>query len=527
MANPLLNNNTTITFDNIPTPSGKINIELVIHCGVASYDKKTADELGLIMLDVPSKKYDWDDREFWFGIGNCTLEVYDPTEILEEAIRDINFDYEKSSITITYKSDNSIYYKGYFDSDKYSKDYKNVLKLEFNPLTEKLARTPVQINGVWNNVVSSLGYAKDSSANLTEYITDVLKTILEPSLTVNFYCDWEFYHAGFEEWLSFEELTINRLRWLFQNASTDERYYYTNSYKDVINNFCRTFGFVVFFESFNKISFVQYLNYNINDVISPDERINVIDFKRSKNNSQIKLLKINSHSLVLYPSGAPPFIVPAFTLTYGEITGLDNDILEINYILNWASFRGFSMGKIRNKITLEEYNYDEFILQYYSRYYLSHYIQIEDDLTVSGLFPQPNQKLEFRNFLYFPLSIEYNLTENTTKIKGRPFAVRTDDDEIEQPVYNPNLATIPDTGVYNTPGYDNGTKVINELLYLVDGIKEYSLLNDYKPLSVEIFRNGQKLVLNVDYEETTSSKITFIIDIEVSDYIQVNYEKLL
>jgi hypothetical protein len=62
---------------------------------------------------------------------------------------------------------------------------------------------------------------------------------------------------------------------------------------------------------------------------------------------------------------------------------------------------------------------------------------------------------------------------------------------------------------------------------LVDGIKEYSLLNDYKPLSIEVFRNGQKLVLNVDYEETTSSKITFIIDIEVSDYIQVNYEKLL
>jgi hypothetical protein len=193
MANPLLNNNTTITFDNIPTPSGKINIELVIHCGVASYDKKTADELGLIMLDVPSKKYDWDDREFWFGIGNCTLEVYDPTEVLEEAIRDINFDYEQSSLTITYESDNSIYYKGYFDSDKYSKDYKNVLKLEFNPLTEKLARTPSNVNGSWYDVYGGkYDFSIFSFYNLKEFILDTLKNIIDSTMELETFNNWTF-----------------------------------------------------------------------------------------------------------------------------------------------------------------------------------------------------------------------------------------------------------------------------------------------------------------------------------------------
>lgn len=519
MANPLLNNNTTITFDNIPTPSGKIKIELVIHCGVALYDTKTADELGLIMLDVPSKKYDWDDREFWFGIGNCTLEVYDPTEMLEEAIRDINFDYEQSSLTITYKSDNSIYYKGYFDSDKYSKDYKNVLKLEFNPLTEKLARTPSNVNGTWNNVYSGK-YAFDiwSFYNLKEFILDTLKNIIDSSMELETFNNWTFQSSmsgGNIYECSFDELLVSPKR-LF--GSQDVNFTWTTqNYREMLITLCKSLGIMIFFPAFNRAKVVAYLDVDNTNVYDENNLRNVLSYNRSKEDHLYKFIEI------VYRSGG-------LATSYGDRTGLNEDNYQIQIAGSGVIFRvpeDVGISKIKRNEGSEFYTYETFLALYYGSYLTNNLAQIKDTFEINGLAFDIEHKLKAKNYLYFPLSIEYNLTENKTKIIGRPFAYITDEEVTEYPVYNPDLVYSPETENQNTPGYDNGTKVINELLYLVDGIKEYSLLNDYKPLSIEIFRNGQKLVLNVDYEETTSSKITFIIDIEVTDYIQANYEKLL
>lgn len=529
---PLINELATITFNPIKSSLGDLSIVIVLNTQIPfsfATNNYTAEELGLEIIGLPNKTVDWNDREFWFGVGNCGLKIYDPLEYLELALRDIYFNYRDSTITVTKTSDLSIWYKGYFDSDSYSKSSDNVVSMTFNPLTEQLALTAVN-NGSgtdgWNDIYNGK-YAWDifQYYDVYTFILDTLK-LIDPTMTIQIINDWDFQSAESGGVTGTCKLvgstptnglrvSPKRLFGRYANGSTWQ--WETANYKDVINLLSRSLGLMISFPSYNEAVLSTYLDTVITNLFIPDYNHEIKSYNRTKQETKIKFLRIKNRTGSEIGGYGVKQITSAGEL---DITTLDDSAFSVPHP---SASIPIQLSKIRRSGTEVFVPYGDFLAPYYGAYYTNNYCQLKDTIEILNTDLLITDKLLFKGYIYYPLSLDYDIEKSITKIIGRPFAKIAGHNVIEYPVIDENLYQEPETPNTNMPGFQYGNHIINELITITNGIMEYALINNYQFNSLEVFRNGQKQTKDVDYTETSNELFTFLIPVTSDEKISVNY----
>lgn len=467
----LLDNLNNITFPVECTPLGRLKVTLVINA--AKNDSSpptpfyTSEQLGLKIISFPNKKYTWNDREFWFGIGTSTTEIYDPNEYLEIALRYSEFDYKTSYIEIENDDNKEIWFKGYVDSDTYEKTIDNKVKITFLPLTEILSETPVQINDVWNDIYSGkYTFDINESVNVIEFLEDTLK-LIDPNFSLDVFNNWEFQSAldgGIYHYCFIDTLEVrfkSLFGWFSDGATTWQ--WTTTTYKDVVNNLCRALGLMLFFPMFDKGKAITYLDIDNNNIYEPNLNLEVMDYTRSKTDNLISFVTLTRRG------------TGGLAGTYGTLTGLNENNFNIDipgdvFRVPDESSGTVIMSKARRDSGDSFTDYYQFLAYYYGAYLTNHFSQIKDKFTLSGLAFNLEDKLKAKFNIYFPLEIEYNIQDNETKITGRPFSSYTYTEALNYPT--------PESSLYN--GTETPASLINQFIIIDDSDLPYTLLNSDK-----------------------------------------------
>lgn len=375
----------------------------------------TGAELGIFEKNCDVFKEDFDDREFYLLTGRLPVEFDDIDLNIGRMIIDDTC--KRDELLIEYdlrrwgESTFTRIFEGYINQENYiyNPSAKNV-QVEFAPKSDVLNKSACFIGGAWNNLLgASYVWADNPIVHVQTLVEDIYK-IIDPDIVVEFEQNWTFKVEIVPGPIIVEKdfsLLYVRLRGLFTDIYDNPNTY--DTYMKVLKALAFDLGCFTGLVSQKKAVFKIYLDRIATPQTVPTINILKDKYVRKIVDNEIKLLTLSATELVSASAGT------ATGLPQDEIVlNIYANVYRISYGADW-----YTVGYIKNPIIAYDVK-EEFLLSYWSRYYLIPAISFKDESEFIGTTISIFDDVTVEGVTYRVLELTRDFEKDQTKIIGRP-----------------------------------------------------------------------------------------------------------
>ncbi|MHC1736893.1 MAG: hypothetical protein AB9882_02645 [Ignavibacteriaceae bacterium] len=506
---------TSLVFTNVKSALGDLTITLKIYCAEGMNPppqpvEYPASMFSLSLIDLLEFEFFWDDREFWFGINTQTIRILDTYKELIEAIESPYFEKDKTFIQV--EDNTGEIYKGFIETQVQFTETNRLIEMRFSPQTEKLAEVPTNINNVYEDPFDGKwNFDLNNNVLIVDFINEVLK-LINPDIEVVYKCNLSFKTVTVPP-NPFYEGEIDTLcikyPYLFGYYSQSQFIFNTQTFKDVLKNVLRSLGLMAIFSSASKVTLI---NYNISNVLNTKSLLstNIYSFIKKIDRNPIKYVELRDLSRNNYVVG-----------DYGGKTGLTEDELSIPLIVHYEAWSLYvdsildyvTVWRIKSQNAVNWNDWSVFFANYFGAYYTDPNNCKLAVIKHDGIDVDFSQLISSLSVIYFPKKINLNLVNGISTFELTPISEANypTASEPANPETFPIAPTIVNGRVINEELITNGTMIIDT---------SYS----FQTNTTELFRNGQKQTLGIDYVENGNSAIEFLISLpEAEEPLTIHY----
>lgn len=504
-----------IDFPPYITPGGtlKLNLTLNMHYGITSLGtlNHKAEDAGLHIHKIEPRKQSWDEKEFFIVLGELKIHLIDAKNELKHMLFSQFFDADWTRIWYArYTPTYEVLFEGYFNNaTEYSVNKDRIFNCTFSPQTQKLAKLPSNVNGVWYDAFNGK-YIDDPGGNnfynLKDLITDFFN-LVNPGITVDFYCNWDFesaYINGQYHYCDFTGLKV-RFKSVWKNAAQGYAFRHPNymaTLKSLLFSLGLFGGFISNTKAFIKC-FYDFIDTSTLINLTPSL---ILDYKKSSNKKPLKYVDLLSNSYRWASAGTAS--LDDDENMHIQISG---DIFQVLNAAPLARIRGLGLG-----YTV----WTNFLLNLFSQYYLQkRFYPREDSLKLLGTNYSIVNSFEKDSLVFIPKEVNINDCENFTEMKL--LAIGDYEGEV-LPLLNPIVYEPP------APNEEFGVVVndtkLGEIITPFLTESTYTLNSSFVPKSTRLYFNGVRLKPGDDYNEILPNQVQLLIDIPMDANIIIDYE---